>query len=108
MLVDTETKHQVPFLERTNLDCSEVGELLDCYVDNEMISPLRARFDVHLENCQCCRNLVQDCKHIVDIAKTLNDAPIPSDVSLRLRRALRDQVGYNVISLKPRLSVVKT
>ncbi|MCC6221570.1 MAG: zf-HC2 domain-containing protein [Deltaproteobacteria bacterium] len=100
-------RYQIPFLESAVLKCSDVEDLLDCYLDNEMIPLLRERFNSHLVSCAECRDLVSDCSHIVEVAKTLDDVPIPSEVSLRLRQALREELGYNVIPLRPKLSVVK-
>ena len=100
-------KDQIPFLENAVLSCSDVEELLDCYLDEEMIDPLKKRFEEHTTTCEHCRTMVRDCGNIVQLARTLRDEPIPAEVSLRLREALAERVGHNVIQMRPRLTVVK-
>lgn len=100
---------QVPFLESASLSCSDVEELMDCYIDGEMISALASRFEQHLRRCEICAELVRDCKHIVTVAHTLVDEPLPEGVAGRLREALKERVGYNPVTyLKPRLSLIKS
>lgn len=96
------------FLERRGLSCSEVEELLDSYIDAEMSPPLTFRFEQHLESCELCRSLVSDCQHIVTMARSLSEAPIPPMVSLRLREALRERVNYDNQASKPTLTLVKS
>ena len=96
------------FLERRGLSCGEVEELIDSYIDSEMSPPHAARFEQHLERCEYCRALVSDCQHIVSMAKTLSEAPMPPGVSMRLREALRDRVGYDSQKTQPHLTLVKS
>ena len=98
---------QISFLEAAKLDCAAVEELLDCYIDGEMIAQLKARFEEHLTECPTCADLIADCKHIVDVAKSLDDQPIPEDVGSRLRKALQERVGFKGPALKPRLTLIK-
>ena len=98
---------QIPFLESASLNCSDVEELTDCYLDGEMVSALVRKFEEHLETCESCKQLVYDCRHIMHTARELVIEPIPKDVSLRLREALALRVGHNVMPLRPRLALVK-
>ncbi len=100
-------KDQIPFLENAVLSCSDVEEQLDCYLDEEMIDPLKKRFEEHTATCEQCRQMVRDCGNIVQLARTLREEPIPAEVSLRLREALAERVGHNVLPMRPRLTVVK-
>jgi len=95
------------FLERRNLSCSEVEELLDNYVDGDMPSDVKARFERHTEKCEHCHSLVSDCLHLVHVAKSLAETPIPRDVSERLREALRARVGHQVAIPGAKLTLVK-
>jgi anti-sigma factor RsiW len=83
-------REQESFLTSPNLSCEEVEELLDCYIDSEMILPLKVRFEAHLSQCEHCAELVSDCKDIVNVAKTLNDDPLPEDICLSLRETIRN------------------
>jgi len=104
---DEQNEEQVPFLERASLSCSDVEDLLDCYIDGEMINALKQRFDDHLANCELCRGLAHDTHHLVSVARTLNKEPISDDIRTRLRKVLKDKVGYNVTPLRPHLTLVK-
>ena len=102
--MDTDRKS---FLERRGLSCAEVEELIDSYIDAEMSPPMAARFEHHLECCEYCSSLVSDCQHIVSMAKTLSETPIPPMVSMRLREALRERVGYDSKKVQPHPTVLK-
>ena len=95
------------FGDRRPLSCSEIEELLDSYIDEEMAAPMVCRFEQHLSHCEECRALVTDCEQIVFAAKSLAEESIPQDVSLRLRESLREQVGNNVVRKPPKLVLVK-
>lgn len=96
------------FLDRRALGCSEVEELLDAYVDGEMPPLMTERFEAHLESCELCRSLVEDCRHLMSVARSLADTPIPKEVSERLREALRVQVGHQVETRPVKLTLVKS
>lgn len=99
---------QFPFLKSGSLKCSDVEELVDCYLDGEMITPLVERYEGHLEQCETCRDLIDDCRHLVRFARTLNDTrPIPEDIQSRLRVVLKQEVGFESSRSKPKLSLVK-
>ncbi len=102
---------QIPFLKSANLTCSDMEDLLSCYVDGEMITPLQLRFEAHLEHCDACRELVHDCQHLLRTAMTLDDASLADDIRHRLRTALHEKVGFPIeqckLDSRPRLSIVK-
>ncbi len=99
---------QIPFLQNAHLSCDDVEELMDCYIDGEMVEVLKLRYEAHLAGCSACRGLIADCRHLVQTAKSLADSPIPPEVSQRLRNALAKQVGYKVTPLRPRLTLIKS
>ncbi|MCB0345006.1 MAG: zf-HC2 domain-containing protein [Bdellovibrionales bacterium] len=94
---------QAPFLELTELECSDVGALTSCYVDGEMLHALRTKFDAHLAACPLCQESVAQTKFVVDSASTIGDREIPREAQLRLREALRDRVGFN----SPKLAALR-
>ena len=94
--------------ERRMLRCSDVEELLDCYIDGEMTPAQSARFEHHIEHCECCRLLVSDCRQLIEVARTLAETPIPMDVSERLREALRLKVGHGPRERNVKLALVKS
>ena len=96
------------FAERRALSCSEVEELLDSYIDGDMSPGTSGRFEVHLEQCEYCRSVVLDCKHIVALAKTLAETPVPPMIRHRLREALRERVGHISENQHSRLTLIKT
>jgi len=98
---------QIPFLESASLNCSDVEELMDCYLDREMVSALVSKFEQHLSVCESCRDLVYDCKHIIEVARDLENEPIPREVSLRLREALSQRLGHSVTPMRPKLVLLK-
>lgn len=96
------------YLERDILNCSDIEELLDDYIDAELGEPLNHRFSIHIDSCEACRLLVSDCREIVQAAKLLAAQPIPQGVSERLRAVLREQVGHSVpLRNKPQLTLIK-
>lgn len=103
---------QTYYLTIKEFGCSNVEELLDYYLDGEMIPSLLLRFEAHLKACESCRNLAEDCQHILGLAKTLGDYPIAPEVQQRLREALQKAVGHspqnfeNKVQEKTKLSLV--
>jgi anti-sigma factor RsiW len=75
------------------LSCCEVEFLLDDYIDGEIDPILRERFDRHLAHCELCSCLVHECQHIVEVARTLANQPVPASVSRRLRERLEEETG---------------
>lgn len=96
-------------VEKLILKCSDVEELLDSYLDSEITSGIKIRFEKHLEKCEGCKSLVEDCQNIKKIAVSLMEDAIPSEVSSRLRVVLEDKVGHSVENkdTKRHLTLVK-
>lgn len=84
---------QIPFLEHAQLSCSQISDLIDCYVDGEMIVPLQNKFETHIETCAECKNAVEQTRIIIKAAHALRAKPIPTEVQLRLREALSSKLG---------------
>ena len=86
---------QASLLEQETLCCSDIEELLDFYLDGELLPQLEEKFQTHLLECELCEELAHDCRHLVTLARSLNDAPMPEEVQSRLREALKREVGFN-------------
>ena len=95
------------FLERRSLDCAHVEEQLDSYIDAELSPVMVSRFEQHIAECDHCRTLVEDCKQISKMARSLADTEVPPLVRLRLRQALKERVGYESAAIKPPLVLIK-
>lgn len=94
------------YLERTRLGCQEIEQLVDAYVDGELPDILRERFDGHRSECLECNSLVFDIEQIVQLAKTLDDEPLPIEIGARLRQKLKETVGFEPPPVR-KLTVVK-
>ena len=88
-------KEQNRVIELPRISCDNVDELANLYIDGELDAPIRRRFEQHLSQCSSCRDAVNELEHMVSVAATLEDSPIPADVQARLREALRRRVGYS-------------
>ncbi|MBP9838637.1 MAG: zf-HC2 domain-containing protein, partial [Proteobacteria bacterium] len=82
--------------QRLNLSCSDIEELLDSYLDEEMSPVVKTRFEKHLCNCEECKCLVDDSLNIKQMAKNLYVQPIPEGISERLRASLKEKIGLNL------------
>ena len=101
---------QLAYLEQSELCCSDVEALLDYFLDGELLPQLEPRFNEHLSTCELCEELAHDCRHLISLAKSLNEAPIPDDVQARLRETLKREVGFDSSQAPPsrgKLAVVK-
>jgi anti-sigma factor RsiW len=96
------------FVERRTLGCSEVEELLDSYIDNEISPMLAARFEQHIDSCEYCHALVAESQHLLGLARTLAETPMPAEVGQRLRGALKERVGYELGKPRSRLILLKS
>ncbi len=96
-------------VERLILRCSDIEELLDSYLDAEITSGIKARFEKHLEKCEDCQSLVEDCQNIKKIAQSLMEGTISSNISARLRMVLEEKVGHCIEdkNYKRHLTIVK-
>jgi len=100
---------QIPFLEHSQLNCEQVDELVDCYIDEEMIAPLRLKFEEHVEQCEACATAVQETKHLISTAKALREKVLPAEVSSRLRDVLSQRLGIHLAQeVRPHLTLVKS
>lgn len=72
------------------MDCNELVELVTAYLDGALDPDARARFDMHLTECEGCENYLQQFRETVrTVGKIGNDELDPAFRS-RLLEAFRD------------------
>lgn len=93
-------EEQTPFLEMTDLSCSDVKALSSLLLDGALVPVLLERVEAHIEQCDPCTELINELKFLLTQAKSLADRPMPKDSRTRLRAALKEQVGFQSPLLK--------
>jgi anti-sigma factor RsiW len=73
-----------------DMDCNELVELVTSYLDGSLDPDTRARFDVHLTECDGCENYLQQFRSTVDTLGKLDDEPFDPGFRARLMNAFRD------------------
>ncbi|HEV2177767.1 MAG TPA: zf-HC2 domain-containing protein [Terriglobia bacterium] len=73
------------------LICKEVIQQLSEYLDGELDAALVHDLARHLEGCRHCRVVVSTTRRTIEIFCNCRPAPLPSDVSRRLRQVLARQ-----------------
>ena len=72
--------------------CSVSKRLLNDLIDAELDAHSALSVTKHLEVCAECAEYYNQLKFIVDTAMTLDEIPIPDDVSERLNDFLRENI----------------
>lgn len=85
-----------PRLGSRVLDCREVEELSDDYIDGEITPQMQQLVESHLQHCTHCSSLITDLEMVIRSAKELALKPIPNAVHDRFREALKKQLGVNL------------
>ena len=72
-----------------SMDCNELVELVTAYLDGSLDPDTRARFDLHLLECDGCENYLQQFRATIT---TLNNVGDALDLAFRdkLMNAFRD------------------
>jgi anti-sigma factor RsiW len=83
-------------LEKGSLECADIDELMGDLVDGELPITLATRVNDHIEGCEHCLESLAAYKWVMAQAKQLKPAPLPSDVSTRLRQALNQRLGLTL------------
>jgi predicted anti-sigma-YlaC factor YlaD len=64
---------------RDAMDCNELVELVSAYLDGSLDLETRARFDMHLLECDGCENYLQQFRETVrTVGKIRNDKLDPA------------------------------
>ena len=73
-----------------DMDCNELVELVTAYLDGSLDPETRARFDVHLIECDGCENYLQQFRTTVDTLGRIGDDELDPAFRDRLLGAFRD------------------
>jgi anti-sigma factor RsiW len=72
------------------MDCSELVELVTAYLDGVLDLDTRARFDVHLTECDGCDNYLQQLRTTVETLGKVGGDELDPAFRDRLMTAFRD------------------
>jgi anti-sigma factor RsiW len=72
------------------MDCNELVELVTAYLDGSLDPETRARFDLHLLECDGCENYLQQFQATVGTLKKIDDDAIDPALREGLLNAFRD------------------
>jgi len=73
-----------------SMDCNELVELVTAYLDGSLAAEDRARFDLHLLECDGCENYLQQFRVTVDPFGKIPPDAIDPAFRNRLMGAFRD------------------
>ena len=74
----------------TPLDCNELVELVTAYLDGSLDLDTRARFDLHLAECDGCENYLQQFRTTVSTLGKVAETDLDPDFRDRLLNSFRD------------------
>jgi anti-sigma factor RsiW len=72
------------------MDCNELVELVTAYLDGSLDTDERARFDMHLVECDGCENYLKQFRATVDTIGRVDKETIDPAFRDRLLDAFRD------------------
>lgn len=72
------------------MDCNELVELVTAYLDGALDLDTRARFDVHLTECDGCDNYLQQLRTTVETLGKVGGDELDPAFRDRLMTAFRD------------------
>ncbi|WP_431235784.1 anti-sigma factor family protein [Mycolicibacterium psychrotolerans] len=72
------------------MDCDELVELVTAYLDGSLDSETRARFDLHLLDCDGCENYLQQFRVTIDTVGRISNEQVDTEFRGKLLKAFRD------------------
>jgi anti-sigma factor RsiW len=72
------------------MDCNELVELVTAYLDGSLDLDNRARFDLHLLECDGCENYLQQFRHTVATVGKVPFDDLAPEFRARLINAFKD------------------
>ena len=72
------------------MDCNELVELVTAYLDDSLDLPTRARFDLHLLDCDGCSQYLQQFQVTIDTVGRIGAEHLDPDFRAKLLTAFRD------------------
>ena len=73
-----------------SMDCNELVELVTAYLDESLDLAARARFDVHLLECDGCANYLQQFRATVSTVGRIESDEFEPAFRTRLLNAFKD------------------
>jgi anti-sigma factor RsiW len=73
-----------------HLNCRELVELVTAYIEGDLSSGERKRFDAHLSACDGCTMYVEQMRRTIELTGTLRLADVSREAEEALLRAFRD------------------
>lgn len=99
---------QKKYLRKKFLDCSDVEELIDDYLDGDLHPLIADKLEGHVCECQGCKDVVRDTQRLLEVASRLDDKPLDQDVKTRLRVELNRRVGLSLDRPRPLLRLISS
>jgi len=72
------------------MNCRDLVELVTAYLEDALDPETRARFDLHLLDCNGCENYLQQFRVTVDTLGMIRDDDVEPAFRSRLMKAFRD------------------
>ncbi len=72
------------------MDCNELVELVTAYLDDALELDTRARFDLHLLDCDGCENYLQQFRATIGVVGRIDVADLDPGFRARLLNAFKD------------------
>jgi anti-sigma factor RsiW len=73
-----------------HLNCLELVELVTAYLEDDLSTGQRKRFDAHLSACDGCTMYVEQMRRTIELTGTLRVDDVSREAEEALRRAFRD------------------
>jgi anti-sigma factor RsiW len=75
---------------RDAMDCNELVELVTAYLDGSLDAETRARFDMHLVECDGCEHYLQQFRETVQTVGKISDDALDPAFRDRLLDTFKD------------------
>ncbi|WKG06541.1 anti-sigma factor [Mycolicibacterium sp. HK-90] len=73
-----------------SMNCNELVELVTAYLDGSLDLDTRARFDIHLVDCDGCQNYIQQLQTTVETLGRIRGENLDPEFRDRLLSAFHD------------------
>lgn len=80
------------------MKCGNVLELIALYDDDVLSDEERAKVDVHLENCEGCREALDDFRDIAMILADLPPVEPPAELKAKVYRNLQEEIKSSMMN----------
>jgi predicted anti-sigma-YlaC factor YlaD len=80
-------------MAESGLSCAELVELVNDYLDGALAPADRSRFDEHLEECDGCRNYLEQMRITIGLTGRLRIADLSTSAQADLIAAFRSYRG---------------